>query len=689
MRLTLRTLLASLDDTLDPEEARMIGQKIAESAAAQELIERIKKVTRRRSLANPPVFGDDTNLDPNTVAEYLDDVLPPEGVAQVEQTCLDQDVYLAEVASCHQILTLMLSEPARVPPPARQRMYRLVQGPESIPDRKPPAFAPEGAAVAPGDAEDNLAAAHWPRYAVIGLVLLLGLALAIFLAWPQPHHPSHVQTPVPIGDAVVTLPVVVPNEKEKSEPKPDQRTSSDTAKAPPVRTADTDPSKSAATQEKPPDIPPPSPLEVSKKALDKLPVDLPSKEQKEIGKLTSKGVVLLRGVEKPRPHFARVLADGRVSTGQLLLSLPGFRSDLGLDNELTVSLWGSLLELLDAAVLESALTLHAPPAGFDLDMTLDRGRAVIANPRSAPARIRIRFDREVWNVNLAPQSELLCDLLRSYPNTIPFSKRPGGESPLAEIFLGVTKGKAELHILDRESVALAAPPGASLVLWNNKSGLQEPQRLAKLRGDWRGDLPARPQAKEAANEVRAALAGLIRRMDVPSADAELILTEMLTEAKPAEQLVGIFGLAAIDSVAVLCDALDEHLKPVLRGLAVVALRNWCARNVENDLALHGILQNRKAYSEPQADAALELMHLYAKEDLSKPATYRKLFGFMNDERLSIRTLAYWHMQLLDPDGIRSANYNPDMDDEPRQAAIARWRKRIPDGKLPPKAPSQP
>ena len=63
MRLTLRTLLAYLDDTLDPAQAKTIGQKVAESSAAQELVERIKKVTRRRSLANPPVFGEESKLD--------------------------------------------------------------------------------------------------------------------------------------------------------------------------------------------------------------------------------------------------------------------------------------------------------------------------------------------------------------------------------------------------------------------------------------------------------------------------------------------------------------------------------------------------------------------------------------------------------------------------------------------------
>src|SRR4051794_14473475 len=57
VRLTLRTLLAYLDDTLEPAEIKRIGQKVAESDAAQELIARIKQVTRRRRLTTPPDGG--------------------------------------------------------------------------------------------------------------------------------------------------------------------------------------------------------------------------------------------------------------------------------------------------------------------------------------------------------------------------------------------------------------------------------------------------------------------------------------------------------------------------------------------------------------------------------------------------------------------------------------------------------
>src|SRR5438105_7760798 len=136
MRLTLRTLLAYLDDTLEPSEIKQIGQKVAESDAAQELIARLKQVTRRRRLTTPPDTANGEPFDPNTVAAYLDNELPSEQVAELEKLCLESDVHLAEVAACHQILTLVLGEPALVPPTARERMYGLVKGREAIPFRK-------------------------------------------------------------------------------------------------------------------------------------------------------------------------------------------------------------------------------------------------------------------------------------------------------------------------------------------------------------------------------------------------------------------------------------------------------------------------------------------------------------------------------------------------------------------------
>ena len=64
MRLTLRTLLAYQDDRLSAANAKELGQKIAKSPFASELIERIREVRRRRRLAMPdkPVVTIDANL---------------------------------------------------------------------------------------------------------------------------------------------------------------------------------------------------------------------------------------------------------------------------------------------------------------------------------------------------------------------------------------------------------------------------------------------------------------------------------------------------------------------------------------------------------------------------------------------------------------------------------------------------
>ena len=140
MRLTLRTLLAWLDDTLPAEEVRQIGQQVAESSFAQELVDRTYRVTRQRRLLVPASTGPDA-IDPNLVSAYLDNELEPAEVGEYEKRCLTSDVNLAEVASVHQILSL-IGQKAKVPPESRHRMYRLAKGREAVNNKSARAFQP-------------------------------------------------------------------------------------------------------------------------------------------------------------------------------------------------------------------------------------------------------------------------------------------------------------------------------------------------------------------------------------------------------------------------------------------------------------------------------------------------------------------------------------------------------------------
>ncbi len=211
MRLTLRTLLAWLDDTLQPAQVKEIGSQVAGSPFAQELTERIHRVTRQRRLSIPTSSGGDA-VDPNLVASYLDNELDPDAVAEYEKKCLSHDVVLAEVASVHQILSL-LGHKVKVPAAARARMYQLVKGREATRTpraAKARADLPEHVTkpinpwVVPEAPSRSALERFGPAVACLVLIGLCSAAAWMSLTTPPPEG----FRALPVGETVVAAPGV-------------------------------------------------------------------------------------------------------------------------------------------------------------------------------------------------------------------------------------------------------------------------------------------------------------------------------------------------------------------------------------------------------------------------------------------------------------------------------------------------
>ncbi|HEY1379678.1 MAG TPA: hypothetical protein VGF55_22940 [Gemmataceae bacterium] len=681
MRLTLRTLLAYVDDTLPPDQAHEIGQKVAESHVAQELMERIKKVTRRRGLTVPPAAGPE-RIDGNTVAEYLDNDLPADRVAEVEELALNSDVHLAEIAACHQILTLVLGEPAHVPPTARERMYGLVTGKESEPHRRasrigPPAF--------PGEVEsaDELRAARrGVGYRLLGaLVLSAALAFAVWQALPG-------RQPAPVPPPATTEPIADANTRPAPEGNPTPAPPPPTPEVRPEVKPDTKPD---ANPPPPPAVPPtPMPEKVEPPPPPRQPIETPpdrspSAEVKDVSQYTSRDAVLLT---RDGDTWAKVSPDAKVRSGTAVLALPGSHAELKLDSGARLLLWGGLPETTGWKVLDAEATLHVPPAGYDLDFTLDHGRAYVTTAKNpGPTKVRVRFAGEVWDVTLADdQTEVIVEVVRLFAGE-PFRRDGKGESPRTEATLGVVKGKAVVKV-DAKEFALQAPPGPAELRWDNKGpGVGKPVELDAPPPAWTKG-PSRPLPRDRQVDIEAAQRKLVQRLADRGVPIDLAVAEIAQDDKRAAKVLGVLSQGALnqgtpDRLTPLLDGLEDPQLPDVRQAAAVALAHYVARRPGNDVQVFNQLQARRNYAGPQADAAERLLHGFSDAQLSEPATYETLIGALRSDQTGVRELAAWRLRQADPDGAALIRFNAADPEPARDKAVAEWQRRVPAGKLPP------
>jgi hypothetical protein len=677
IRMTLRTLLAYLDDTLPPADAKVIGEKLAESKHAQELVEKIRKGTRKRGLSTPPGGPENWASDPNVVAAYLSDKLSAEQVTEFEKVALQSDVHLADVAACHQILTLLLSEQLRVPPTAYRRMYGLVKGKESIPGRSPGKTIPVGGvrpseSASDGDDADANYLLGMSAYSreqpfaqkalrwAAAAALAVGFAVAGWLAWPK-------TTSV---DAGVNGYETAGNRKAAIPPPTDPK-ADDTPKPQPM---DPQPQQQPAVEP----MPMPKP-DVTPKSDVAPPPPPPRNDRLVVAKLdTPDGKVVL--AKKTDDPWSRVAKGADLYAADRLLCPPGYAAKLTAPTGTTIELWGNVFpDLLPIPVHETIVTPHVPPDGFDADFTLHTGRVYLTAGRPSTA-VRVRFREEVWDVTLPDaQSEAVVQVVHMpVPGTL-------AEPPRTVAAVHVMKGTANLTVRFKTFDKVAA---GELIDWDSKVG--KPAGPKKPDGQFGKDsayfnkVPVYPSPK-AAQPMLQALDQFAERLK-PGTPAQAAFAELradptagVSSAYLAGGRFSVFASAAVGDLAAVADVLNDANRPDLRVAAVTALQHHLADQPDAEEKFRTLAREKLRLSDDGVTVLLRHLRGVGPDDRTDLTTLNRLVDQLTAAEIAQREVALYVL-LTDVDPTARSRPTLVFDcaagADVREAAKAAWQQRV-------------
>lgn len=625
LKLTLRTLLAWMDDALPPEEARNIGQRVNESPVARELIARIQKTTRRRRLTVPPSTGPE-GIDPNLVSGYLDNELSPEAVAEYEERCLRSEVNLAEVASCHQILS-MLGQKAKVPGEARFRMYRLVKGRESAPqvaakDRNLPPPEPVAAPIPPWQSLEPLPGSGWRRYwpvaTAAGLFLML-LGSALMLA--RPDRGARTQSGPMLAANRPDADRVKREARAEVRPPAGVGVAEQAALAEEKANVETEPAKPAAE---------PAPEEKAAPARFRV--------------ADHEGLILLRD---PRSgEWTELTRGAEVAPDSLILGLAPYRTGLRLgDVEL------DLVGPAEVRVLE-------PEDGEAARFGLEQGRLVVHGGTTAATVAVLIGDKAI---DVTPPIGQPVGLVR-------IDIRPPGEPQPTGSALVVHALHGDVVLgLGNEKRTLAGP---------GTTTIQPPDSF----GNVTSDAPPSWVSDEAPSEVDVLLGreflALFEGSRVNRALAEAIVSD-----KPEVRELAVSAAAALGNIGLVIPLLvQEDETPAIRGSVIQALREYGARSVTTAENLRTELAK---FGEEWAQTVEKLLAGFTVAEAEDEATYVRLVKLLEHTDIGVRTLAL--EQLMTLTGNDSLEYDPAQPTKP--PGLEAWQSLLRQNELKPLAPA--
>jgi outer membrane biosynthesis protein TonB len=438
--------------------------------------------------------------------------------------------------------------------------------------------------------------------------------------------------------------------------------------------------------------------------------------QKEVGFFVNNNAqlppILLQGVPTGDAAWVRLQDGDRVLSNQTLVSLPGYRSTIRLNNKVDIQLWGHLPDFGDDGVpiFESAVIFNPleEKSGVDVDLILDRGRVQFFG-RPEPTRIRIQFvDHQFELILPNAKSKVIAEL--SFPGSQ--LKDPQGEPQMElDAYLGLlTFGGAKLK--PEKGNAIDLPDGTRTIWDSKKKEPGVPQKFQAKPIWYRTDIIPAGATDQEKKDLTTTMASLIdwskkylnmdwskkqgSKLDTVSV-VDIIKTQLSEQRQLQDEQLRLQGLlfyAAIDEVAFLVRYLEdrgqsEGDRPNVRSTAATAIRYWARTSSDHARQLKELF-DREKFPKTKADVLLHLLLGPANRGNTevdgrwKPILGEEaLLALLNHDSLMVRQLACQRLTertffKIQGDGskIKEIDYDPTSSEEKRTAAIDRWKKII-------------
>ena len=638
MRLTLRTLLAWLDDTLEPSQVRDIGKQVAESPFAQELADRIHRVTRQRRLSVPSRSGPEAT-DPNIVASYLDNDLDADAVAEFEKKCLTSDVNLAEVASVHQILSL-LGQKVQVPPEARNRMYQLVRGRETVATkpvetRRPSAPQPLTQPIAPWIAPEPPKRTWMEQYG-LALACALLIMVCIFTAWRSLIVPP--ATVVGIPPSAESVPSIVAERSQapviEISPEPESTKANSAVGSgapekttPPTETVAADTSKGAQAS-----------MEAKSKAVA-APSGFSGMAEK------SSGILLRYNTDKR--EWERLTEATPLNRSDRLLCLTPFRASITL-GKIRITLVGET----EVRILSGST--DAVPA-----LELVQGRFVVRQP--AADTLRVVFSNR--SVSLGLTSDNTVALERIEP-------RMYGQPVMRTQPIAICAIQGDLnYTIDNKQDELK---DADVVLIDaGQPRIVTPEKLPP----WAVQLEPTPYEQQ--------VGGQFLQMFHPGRPILAELVAAVEDERKEIKDMAVHAIKALGDLSLLMPLLSRDDDPAARRFTIDAIRSYMAAGV--DAANRVRTQLDREFDDKLGASAQQMLIGYSPEDLAKGDVYQRLVSLMSPDqpKVGIRELALDSLRRIT--GRDDLGYDPD---HPQGKGFDAWNDLLRRNELKPLRPAK-